>query len=619
MNQLKSVRLFVIALVLCLFSAGAQTQPFRFVFLSDTHVGAITGEEDLRAAVRDINAMTNLSFVVLSGDVTEYGSREQLQLAKDLLGQIKIPCYVAPGNHDTKWSESGATDFPRIFGDERFVFEFGGFRFIGMHQGPLMKMGDGFWSPQDVRWLKDTLKQMPDKNQPLVLVTHYPLDDGIANWYEVLDLLKQYNFQIALVGHGHRNKKLDFEGVPGVMGRANLRAAATVGGINIVEVANGKMTFTELLHGGTNNAPWHEVVLTKHNFAADTNKYPRPDYSVNTRYVHAKEKWTFNTGFTIASTPAVWKDLGIVGDASGTVYAFALKTGDVKWKFKANNAVYSTPDVSGDRVAFGSADGSVYALNARDGSQLWRYETERPLVACPRIADGAVYVGGSDGKFRAINLRDGKLRWEYEGVSGFVETRPLIYEGKVIFGAWDGNLYALDAKSGVLSWKWKGDRPGTLLSPAACWPVASNGKIFVVAPDRRMTAINAKTGEQIWRSGDFEVRESIGLSEDGQRVYVRAMNDFIYGISATASEPQQLWKTDGGFKYDINSGMLIEKGGVVFYGTKNGLLLALDGKTGAMKWQHKLGNGTLNTVVPLSNKEVLTTDFSGKIALLEAN
>src|SRR5439155_13604016 len=92
----------------------ATSESFRFAWLSDTHVGSETGEEDLRAAVRDINSITGLSFVVISGDVTEYGSLEQLRLAKQILSGLKIPCHVVPGNHDTKWSESGATDFPRL-------------------------------------------------------------------------------------------------------------------------------------------------------------------------------------------------------------------------------------------------------------------------------------------------------------------------------------------------------------------------------------------------------------------------------------------------------------------------------------------------------------------------
>ena len=64
--------------------------------------------------------------------------------------------------------------------------------------------------------------------------------------------------------------------------------------------------------------------------------------------------------------------------------------------------------------------------------------------------------------------------------------------------------------------------------------------------------------------------------------------------------------------------MLVEKDGVVFYGTKNDLLVALDAKTGALKWEHKLGTGVMNTVVPLSAMQVLATDFDGKVALVEA-
>src|SRR4051812_7295214 len=108
-------------------STSAEPASFRFAWLSDTHVGSTTGEQDLRAAVRDINSLTGLSFVVISGDVTEYGSREQLGLAKETLDGLKLPCHVVPGNHDCKWSESGATDFPRLWKEDRFVFEHGGF------------------------------------------------------------------------------------------------------------------------------------------------------------------------------------------------------------------------------------------------------------------------------------------------------------------------------------------------------------------------------------------------------------------------------------------------------------------------------------------------------------
>ncbi|HWI55884.1 MAG TPA: PQQ-binding-like beta-propeller repeat protein, partial [Bacillota bacterium] len=412
----------------------AEPASFRFAWLSDTHVGASSGAEDLREAVREINSITGLSFVVVSGDVTEYGSREQFRLAKQILDGLQIPYHAIPGNHDTKWSESGATDFARLWKEDRFVFDHGGFRFIGIHQGPLMKMGDGHWAPQDVRWLQQTLKQLPAKDQPVIFITHYPIDDGIANWYVVLDQLKQHNTQVVLCGHGHGNRKLAFEGVPGVMGRSNLRAKEATGGFNLVEVKDGTMTFAEHRHSGETRPAWHSVPLRKHDYAADTNHYPRPDFAVNARYAQVKEQWNFDTGCTIASTPALWKDLAIVGDASGTVYALALKSGQVQWRFKTQDAVYSTPAVAGEVVVCPSADGNIYALQAASGKELWRYPTDRPIVASPAIAEGVVYIGSSEGKVRALDLRQGKLLWEFDGANGFIETKPLIYEGKVILG-----------------------------------------------------------------------------------------------------------------------------------------------------------------------------------------
>ena len=235
-----------------------------------------------------------------------------------------------------------------------------------------MKMGDGHWAPQDVRWLEETLKKLP-KDQPIIFITHYPIDDGIANWYVVLDLLKKYNTQVIMCGHGHANHDFVFEGVPGVEGRSNLRANGPVGGFNIVEIKDGKMTVSEHDMGQPTKAPWHTVVLEKHDYASDTNKYPRPDFSVNTRYPNVKALWTFDSGYTIASSPAVWKDLAIVGDASGTVYGLALKSGKVQWKFKCQNAMYSTPDVSGDLVVLASTDGNIYALKAANGKEVWHY------------------------------------------------------------------------------------------------------------------------------------------------------------------------------------------------------------------------------------------------------
>jgi outer membrane protein assembly factor BamB len=328
--------------------------------------------------------------------------------------------------------------------------------------------------------------------------------------------------------------------------------------------------------------------------------------------------WTFDTGNTIASSPAIAGNLAIVGDASGSIRALDLRSGRETWKIRTGGPIVSTPAVSGGLVVFGSTDGTIRALKADSGQEVWCVPTLRPVVASPAIEKGVVYIGSSDGIFRALDLKTGTSRWEFPGVRGFVETRPLIFKNRVIFGAWGQRLYALETKTGELAWTWRGDKGGDLFSPAACWPVGAHDKVFVAAPDRMLTAIDIHSGKQVWRTAEPAVRETIGLSTDSSRIYVRDMNNFFRSYSTTAKTPVKVWETDAGFGYDINSAMMIEKQGVVFYGTKNDVLYALESTTGRILWAHKFGTGIMNTVLPLSRSEVLVTDFDGKIGLIRA-
>jgi outer membrane protein assembly factor BamB/predicted phosphodiesterase len=626
-SQVKFAAAALILVMLAAAVPACSRGPLRFAWLSDTHVGSDRGADDVRAAVADINATKGLSFILVTGDITEMGSFEEFRQAKSILDGLRLPYHIIPGNHDTKWSESGATDFPRLWGSDRFVFSSGGFRFIGLAQGPVMRMGDGHWAPQDVRWLDKLLAEKDAKDKPTVFVTHYPLDESIANWYVVLDKLKTVPAAVVLVGHGHRNRVMDFEGVPGVMSRSILGTRDVAPGYTVVEIGAKAMTFSERT-GSKTLPPWHTIELDKSRAptaagvwetGAEEGKAgppPRPDFSVNGLYPNVRVRWQYDTGWTIASSAAVYGETVIVGDASGAVRALRIADGSAAWKFHSGGPVYSTPDVGGGRVVFGATDGSVYALDAATGKPIWKVATGRPVVACPRIADGIVFIGSSDSVFRALDLVTGQAVWSHEGIEGFVETRPLVADGKVVFGAWDGRLCALDEKTGQLAWKWQGDRPSPLYSPAACWSVAANGRVFIVAPDKRMTAIDLATGHEVWRTDRWAVRESLGLSEDGKRVYVRTTQDIVAAISTAADTPEPVWETNAGFGYDINSAMLVEKDGVVFCGTKNGLLLALDAATGAVKWKHRVGVALLNTVTPLSGREVVVTDFDGRVSLV---
>ena len=141
--------------------------------------------------------------------------------------------------------------------------------------------------------------------------------------------------------------------------------------------------------------------------------------------------------------------------------------------------------------------------------------------------------------------------------------------------------------------------------------------MFICDPDRASTAIDLKTGKQIWRTYQSKVRESIGLSKDGKRIYLKTMNDSIVCYATTGDKPLELWATNCGFGYEHARVMLVEKDGVVFSTNKDGLIMALDGKTGRLLWKHKFGNTLINTVVPLSATKLVFTNEAGKVGEIE--
>jgi outer membrane protein assembly factor BamB/predicted MPP superfamily phosphohydrolase len=608
---------FLVCFSVVIIVAYAQEAIITFVHLSDTHIGSSTGADDLRLTVKDINEDTTIQFVVLSGDITEFGSDKEIQLAKQILDSLNKPWHIIPGNHDVNWSESGANTFKKIFGNETFYFKAGKYIFLGTACGPNMRMGPGQIPYENIVWLDSALKTIPDTTS-IIFVNHYPQDSSLNNWFEAIDRLKQKNIQLILCGHGHANRKLNFEGIPAIMGRSNLRAKAEVGGYNIVTIDNGRVTYRERIPGIKTNPAWAVVSLTNHNFKTDTANYPRPSYAVNSIYSNVKEKWNYQDNSDIGSGTAFNNKYIFTTNTNGEILALDKKNGKLKWRYKTFGKIYSIPAVSEEIIVAGSSDTHIYALSAKNGKLVWKVKTGKAVLAHAVIYNDIVFAGSSDGHFRALNLKKGSVVWDFADVTGFVVTKPLIYSNKIYFGCWNNDFYCLDISNGNLLWKWNNNSNNRMYSPAACFPAATNNRVFIVAPDRYMTALDANNGNVIWRKQmpDLRFRESMGLSSDSSIVYVKTMEGNVYGISTSADSMQPIWKSEVSLGYEICPTAIIENNNIVFIPTQSGVTVALDRVTGKILWKHKTSNGLITHLLPIGNNEIIVSTMDGKLSLL---
>lgn len=606
--------------ILFLFLIPGQSlrgEGFHFALLSDLHItGDSLAANDLQHAVDQINATPKIQFVLVAGDITEQGDRASLQKAKTILDGLKPPYYITSGNHETKWSESGSTDFGHLFGSDRFRMEFGGYLFLGFNSGPVIRMAEGHVAPQDIQWLKDEL-QAAGSDQPVFLITHYPLlPADVDNWYSITQAVRPYNIKAFINGHYHADRMERYDDIPAFICRSTLRNKEDAGGYSLFHVtADSVVVYEQKI--GVAPQRWGAYSLRERYFTADTMGYQRPDFSINTQYAQVKERWITSLDHAIYSSPVLYEDKVYVGDDLGWLSCLRVSDGKIMWRFATQNRIIGTPAADRGVLVFGSADGTIYGLDAKKGKLRWRVSTPAAVLGAVTIDGEVAYIGCSDHTFRALRLEDGSEVWTFNGLRGYVETRPLIYEDQVIFGAWDNNLYALDRHTGKPSWIWSDGRSGLHYSPAAVWPVAAHGRIFITAPDRVLSAIDAKTGKTIWRTDESTVRETIGLSEDHAQVYCKTMRDSVVCFATQGDQAVKRWAAYVGFGYELAPSMPQERAGVVFGSTMNGELYALQALDGTLLWRHKVLHSLINTVVPLSKTQCLFTSSAGLVGLLE--
>jgi outer membrane protein assembly factor BamB/calcineurin-like phosphoesterase family protein len=650
MKKLTCLLAFCLLTCLGFLPLNGQEARFSFALITDTHIGGEGADEDLQRTVDDINTTDSIAFVILSGDITEFGSDRELRLAKRILDGLTKSWYIIPGNHDTKWSESGANSFRVIFGDEAFAFTHGGWLFLGTNSGPNMRMGPGQVPRENIVWLDSVLSVPANREKKIISVNHYPLDEGLNNWYELTDRLKKLDTRLALCGHGHSNRVMDFEGIPALMGRSNLRGGKESGGYNIMTITGDSLltasvrqpgvaagqaeavTGAEAGMGaeagtGTDSgtvgrvtlAAWASVRLVRHDFSADTTRWPRPDYSMNERFSNVREVWRRQEKADIGAGTAAAGSLAVITNTAGDVRALSLRNGREKWVFSTGAKIYSTPAIDGKRVIAVSADGMVRALDLRSGRLLWNFDSQQPVVASPVTGDGKVFIAGSSGRCEALDIRTGKLLWSNGGIDGFVETIPLIYKGMLIFGTWDNRLYALDTETGETRWIWFNGYSNRMLSPAACVPVAVRDRIFVVSPDRKMACLDAATGRLIWQSdlGGATVRESMGLSADSSMVLAKTMNGEVIGVSTAGEEPEIVWRTGFNIGYDIAPAVITGRDGIIFIPSDKGTVHAASRIDGNLLWSHRISSCLINNIVPLKDGSILCNAMDGVVVRLK--
>lgn len=558
----------------------------RIVILSDIHVTpGNANDSKLREAVAEINAMNDVDLVVVDGDLSNEGSDEQLANVKATLDQIRHPQYVLPGNHENNWSQSATKTFVDLWGNDRFITGVDDLVIVGINCGPFMKMGDGHIKQEDLHWLKATLDGHVAPGKRVVSFNHYPLQADLDNCDDYIQVLEKYPVIAHINGHYHRYNKYMGGDIDCMMVRA-LDTGKGNYGYSIMDITPDSVIILDKRLGV---APARVEAWKARTELKPIERKPLPEVKVDGFAID--KVWTDSASiFTRLGFDA---DNLYFGNSLGYVTAVDKATGARRWSAPTGASLFSRPVAGGGMVAVPAAVHELIAYDAATGRRIGSRDSSGPYVADGVVADGALYQGGYK-KMEKWDAETGQLLWRFDSIDNYCQAAPVVAGDDVIFGAWDTNLYCLDASTGALKWKWNNGKSANMLGPGNVVPVVTDDKVIIVAPDRYMTALDRKTGRQLWRDNKYRYRESLGHSEDYRYAYAKTMDGQLVAVDITAPEFKEAWMVDMGIGYDHAPCIVLEKDGVVYAGSRRGIVTAVDPVAQKVIWSAPLGVSEIN-------------------------
>lgn len=168
---------------------------FKVAFLSDTH----NYFDELGAAISKINENGPYAFVIITGDVTNFGLKDEFEASVREFNGLGSPYFVVVGNHDLL--SNGKTVYERLFGETDFSFTYKDVLFVILNNNNWETAGP----VPDLQWLRSILSA--DSSGRRIIAAHVSPGDEerftsseIRNWEQVIQ-----DFSVDYVMHGHNH------------------------------------------------------------------------------------------------------------------------------------------------------------------------------------------------------------------------------------------------------------------------------------------------------------------------------------------------------------------------------------------------------------------------------
>lgn len=216
-----------------------------------------------------------------------------------------------------------------------------------------------------------------------------------------------------------------------------------------------------------------------------------------------------------------------------------------------------------------------------------------------------MFRGGPDhtGVYRSATPALADVAWKFK-TGGRVISSPVVAGDMVFVGSSDGRIYAIDRQGGTQRWVF------ATKGPVHSSPAYRDGVVFALSVDGNMYAIDAASGTQKWSFATKGERRFTAPGIHGAIPRTERMPDpFDVFLSSPTISGDVLYFGSGDhhvYALDVATGALKWKfatgdvvhaspavvDGTVYIGSWDRNMYALDAATGTERWRYQTGNDT---------------------------
>jgi outer membrane protein assembly factor BamB len=315
---------------------------------------------------------------------------------------------------------------------------------------------------------------------------------------------------------------------------------------------------------------------------------------------------------------------------NGLVYAFNQSSGSKKWDFATPDMIWAGSLLAANGIVYiGSRGGDFFALDADSGKVLWSKDFNIDVVEPPLLQNGNLYISTTyvwsfndrnfEGKAKLIVLdaTSGEEKWAFES-GNYILAPPFVDSESVYLGGnWWGpeideggntRVYSLDLQSceaGSCEVKWSHESHQGF--PKTIYVV--NGVLSYLGYRDEIFGLDASTGELLWRSPTPNWVASYSFLDN--LLFYGSANNVVLAVDGETGKDVWMFETGGRyFNYIWGSPYLVDTT-LYFYTLGDYRISAIDSMTGKLLWYGDSGIESTSSAPTVTGNTVGSIIFMG--------